>query len=328
MGTLKISRGVETAPLRAVVYGVEGIGKSTLAASFPDALVLDTEDGTRHLDVARSHVDSWQSLMVAVRELAVDSQGFRTIVIDSADWAERMLVEHILDKAGKKSIEDFGFGKGYVAVAEQYGRLLSACDQLVANGLHVVLVAHAHVKRVSPPDQTDGYDRYELKLTKQTAPIVKEWSDLLLFCTYDVQLVEGADGRKKARGGKRRIMYAERAAAWDAKNRCGLPESMPLGVEPLQHLFEQPAASPAAGVGGNLTAAAPALKSGDKPDVAKLLTQASRKIANAKTKEALDDLRHRVDQRLAAGDFAEDQAGMLLDQIDAKLATLPQEVEA
>lgn len=328
MGTLKISRGIESAPLRAVIYGVEGIGKSTLAASFPDALVLDTEDGTRHLDVARARVDSWQSLMVAVRELAVDSQGFRTIVIDSADWAERMLIEHILDKAGKKSIEDFGFGKGYVAVAEQYGRLLSACDQLVANGLHVVLVAHAHVKRVSPPDQTDGYDRYELKLTKQTAPIVKEWSDLLLFCTYDVQLVEGADGRKKARGGKRRLMYAERAAAWDAKNRCGLPESMPLGIEPLQNILEMPASSPASGWTGEPVAALPVLKTGDKPDVAKLLTQASTKIAKAKTTESLDDLRQRVDQRLAAGDFTPEQADALFLQIDDRLAVLTQEVEA
>ena len=157
-----------------------------------------------------------------------------------------MLIDHVLQKAGKNSIEDFGFGKGYVLLAEQYAKLLGACDQLVATGVNVVLVAHAHVKRVSPPDQNDGYDRYELKLTKQTAPLLKEWSDLLLFCTYDLQLVEGADGRKKARGGKRRIMYAERAAAWDAKNRFGLPESMPLGIEPIQHLWDTPAASPAA----------------------------------------------------------------------------------
>lgn len=327
MATLQISRGIESAPLRAVIYGVEGIGKSTLAASFPDALVLDTEDGTRHLDVARARVGNWQSLMVAVRELAVDSQGFRTIVIDSADWAERMLIEHILDKAGKKSIEDFGFGKGYVAVAEQYGRLLSACDQLVANGLHVVLVAHAHVKRVSPPDQTDGYDRYELKLTKQTAPILKEWSDLLLFCTYDVQLVEGADGRKKARGGKRRLMYAERAAAWDAKNRCGLPESMPLGIEPLQHILDMPASSPAAGGDGSRSTP-PVLKSGDKPDVDKLLTQASGRIAKAETAKALEGLRERVEMRLVAGDFTPDQADALFQQIDDRLAALPQEVDA
>ena len=324
---IKITRGIERAPLRAVVYGVEGIGKSTLASQFPDALVLDTEDGTRHLDVARSHVDSWQTLMVAVRELVLDAQGFRTVVIDSADWAERLLIDHVLQKAGKNSIEDFGFGKGYVLLAEQYAKLLGACDQLVATGVNVVLVAHAHVKRVSPPDQNDGYDRYELKLTKQTAPLLKEWSDLLLFCTYDLQLVEGADGRKKARGGKRRIMYAERAAAWDAKNRFGLPESMPLGIEPIQHLWDTPAASPAAGGGGPVTSP-PALKTEPPIDVAKVLTQVSRRIAKAETVEALEDLRARVNRRQRSGDISEDQAGALTEQIDGRMSALTQEVDA
>jgi hypothetical protein len=96
-----------------------------------------------------------------------------------------------------------------------------------------VFVAHSTIKKTSPPDETDGYDRWELKLTRQTAPLFKEWADLLLFCNYKTKLIEGSDGRKKATGGKTRVMYAERCAAWDAKNRYGLPAEMPMEIGEL-----------------------------------------------------------------------------------------------
>jgi len=91
--------------------------------------------------------------------------------------------------------------------------------------------------RTSPPDETDGYDRYELKLTKQVAPLLKEWADLILFCNYKINLVEGSDKKVKAQGGKERVMYSERRAAWDAKNRFGLPEEMPMKADQILHLF-------------------------------------------------------------------------------------------
>jgi hypothetical protein len=230
---LKIVRGVKASPVRAVIYGTEGIGKSTLAAQFPEPVILDTEDGTGRIDCARVICHDSLTLEGAMLDLAGDPQGFKTVVIDSADWAERQILEHLLKKAGKRSIEDFGFGKGYTMLAEACSRILGLADQLLAKGLHVVFVAHSTVKRTSPPDETDGYDRYELKLTRQTAPLFKEWADLLLFCNYKTKLVEGSDGRKKATGGKARVMYAERAAAWDAKNRFGLPAEMPMAIGEL-----------------------------------------------------------------------------------------------
>jgi hypothetical protein len=230
---LKIVRGVKASPVRAVIYGTEGIGKSTLAAQFPEPVILDTEDGTGRLDCARVICHDSLTLEGAMLDLAGDPQGFKTVVVDSADWAERQILEHLLKKSGKRSIEDFGFGKGYTMLAEACSRILGLADQLLAKGLHVVFVAHSTVKRTSPPDETDGYDRYELKLTRQTAPLFKEWADLLLFCNYKTKLVEGSDGRKKATNGKTRVMYAERAAAWDAKNRFGLPAEMPMAIGEL-----------------------------------------------------------------------------------------------
>lgn len=232
--TLTINRGRRSAPVRGVIYGPEGIGKSTLASHWPSPLFLDVEDGTAQLDVSSVPCPTWDKLVAAVKTLATNPHGAQTIIIDSADWAEKALIEHMLKQSGKSSIEDYGFGKGYTILAEHWMRFLGQCDALVAAGLHVVFTGHSLVKRMSPPDQTDGYDRYELKLSKQVAPLLKEWADLLLFCNFRVLVVEGTDGKIKAQGGKERVMYATHSAAWDAKNRFGLPDEMPMEYDQLE----------------------------------------------------------------------------------------------
>jgi hypothetical protein len=241
---LKIERGRRHSPVRAVVYGTEGIGKSTLAAAFPAPVILDTEEGTHHLDVARVSIGSWDELRAAIAELGGGRGEFRTVVIDSADWAERLLTEQLLRDNKWASIESAGYGKGFTMLAEAFGRFLTQCDALIGVGLNVVFVAHSKVQRTSPPDMADGFDRYELKLTKQTAPLLKEWCDLLAFCNYKTAVTEGSDGRKKATGGKRRLMHLERAAAWDAKNRYGLDAELPMAIESLAPIFAEPAKRP------------------------------------------------------------------------------------
>jgi hypothetical protein len=241
---LKIERGRRHSPVRAVVYGTEGIGKSTLAAAFPAPVILDTEEGTHHLDVARVSIGSWDELRAAIAELGGGRGEFRTVVIDSADWAERLLTEQLLRDNKWASIESAGYGKGFTMLAEAFGRFLTQCDALIGVGLNVVFVAHSKVQRTSPPDMADGFDRYELKLTKQTAPLLKEWCDLLAFCNYKTAVTEGSDGRKKATGGKRRLMHLERAAAWDAKNRYGLDAELPMTIESLAPIFAEPAKRP------------------------------------------------------------------------------------
>ena len=237
---LKIERGKKHTPVRMVIYGNEKIGKSTLAAEFPSPVILDTEDGTHHLDVARVSIGSWSELRAAVAEIGSKPSEFRTVVIDSADWAERLLVEDLLAEHKKKSIEDFGYGKGFTVLAESFGRFLTQCDALVAAGLNVVMVAHSKVQKTSPPDQVDGYDRYELKLTKQTAPLLKEWCDILAFCNFKTTTREGTDGRTKAVGGKKRVMYLEHCAAWDAGNRYGLEAELPMTIDSLAPIFAEP----------------------------------------------------------------------------------------
>jgi hypothetical protein len=303
---VKIVKGKQAAPVRCVLYGVEGIGKTTLAAQFPTPLFLDTEDGTKQLEVDRVACQDWPSLRGAVAELAVEKHGYQTIVIDSIDWAERALVEFVCKQDGKKSIEDYGFGKGYTVVAEHMGRFVEGLDNLHRAGLHVLLVAHAKVQRTSPPDQTDGYDRYELRLSKQVSPIVKEWADALLFANYRMRLIEGSDGKRKAIGGKDRVVYAERAAAYDAKNRYGLGEELPMTIDALAPLFTG---------------------TGARPIDTELYDQVVRYIAEAKSVRTLDRIRDRIGVLLADGELTAEQADTLTVLVkDRRPNVQPQEV--
>jgi hypothetical protein len=303
---VKIVKGKQAAPVRCVLYGVEGIGKTTLAAQFPTPLFLDTEDGTKQLEVDRVACQDWPSLRGAVAELAVEKHGYQTIVIDSIDWAERALVEFVCKQDGKKSIEDYGFGKGYTVVAEHMGRFVEGLDNLHRAGLHVLLVAHAKVQRTSPPDQTDGYDRYELRLSKQVSPIVKEWADALLFANYRMRLIEGSDGKRKAIGGKDRVVYAERAAAYDAKNRYGLGEELPMTIEALAPLFTG---------------------TGARPVDTELYDQVVRYIAEAKSVRTLGKIGDRIDALLSDGQLTAEQGEALTVLVKERHDAIePQEV--
>lgn len=298
---LQITRGIQRAAVRGVIYGEEGVGKTSLAAEMPNPLFLDIEDGSRHLDVARVPCADFAAVEAALFALGRDPQGFSTVVIDSADWAERSLIDTITRGAGKKSIEDFGFGRGYVMLAERTAKFLAAADDLIARGVNVIFIAHAGVRRVSPPDQTDGFDRYELKLAKQTAPLFKEWADLLLFCRFQMKLIEGQDGKRKAIGGRDRVMCAERSAAFDAKNRFGLPAEMPLAFESIASVF---APSPFKGQ--------PAPASIDSTLAA---------IAGSSLL-ALDRLAPKVAAREAAGEITADQRATIEAAIDARREAL------
>ena len=239
-----LSRGPIPRPQKTVIYGPEGIGKSTLASAFVTPVFLDTENGTHHLDVLRfPEVNAWADATRAIDQLANTQHEFRTLVIDTVDWLEKRLAEDICRRANKASIEDFGYGKGYVLLAEEFAAFLNSLDALMRNkGMHIVLLAHATIKKFEQPDAAGSYDRYELKLSKQVAPLVREWCDLLLFANYFTRVAESDTGRKRGVGGRERVLYTSHTAAWDAKNRHGLEDKLPFCFESIAHVFGNDAA--------------------------------------------------------------------------------------
>jgi len=231
---MNIVTGKQQKPLRAVFYGPEGIGKSTLASHFPNPLFLDLEGGTNHMDVARMPVpSSWTMLKQFLGEFRRDTMGYSTLVVDTADWAERMCTDHICAERGLESLGGQNdYGRSYNLLYVEWAKFLDFLTEIRdACGVHVVLLAHAHMRKFEQPDEAGAYDRWELKLERKTGQIMKEWADTVLFGNYRTIVVE-VDNKKKAQGGKR-VIYTTHHPCWDAKNRLNLSDQLDMPPDGL-----------------------------------------------------------------------------------------------
>ena len=234
---------------KLVVYAPEGFGKSTLASQFPAPVFLDIEGGTAQLEVARIGRESLPDLVAfekAIDEI-IASRLYKTFVIDTADWLESMAVDAIIsDSKGSdkeiSSVEDFGYGKGYVILKEKFTIILSWFDRAITAGMNVVLLAHSVVKKFEPPDGAGAYDRYELKLSKHVAPLVKEWADAVLFGNWKTQIKEKEKNKPgqqfKGVGGKSRLLFTTRCSTHDAKNRHGLADEETWSIAVIEKAFK------------------------------------------------------------------------------------------
>ena len=241
---MNITSGKLQTAQKIVVYGPEGIGKSTFASQFPDPLFTDTEGSTKGLDVKRfDKPTSWEMLKSQILYVKTN-RPCKTYVIDTMDWAERLCSDYLCSKSGKTGIEDFGYGNGFTYMNEEMGRLLNLLDEVVDAGINVVITAHAQIIKFEQPDETGAYDRWELKLgikktEKRTAALLKEWADMVLFANYKTNVIAQDDkGKKHKAYGGQRVMYTEHHPCWDAKNRHGLLSELSFAFSSIAHIFE------------------------------------------------------------------------------------------
>lgn len=247
---MNITRGIQNKPIKAVIYGPEGIGKTTFASQFPDPLFVDVEGSTTRMDVARTDTPTSLAMLLGIlTEIRDHNPGCKTVVIDTADWAERLCIKTVCDKYKKTGIEEFGYGKGYTYVYEEFGCILNLLNDIADRGVNVVLTAHAAIRKFEQPDEMGSYDRWELKMINSpkcnVCAMIKEWADLVLFANYKTTVIStDKEGKKnKARGGQR-VMYTTHDPCWDAKNRFGLAPELPFEFAQIAHIFSQPAHAP------------------------------------------------------------------------------------
>lgn len=238
----EVIKGAQKKALKTVIYGPEGIGKTSLASQFPNPVFIDTEGSTDHMDhVNRLKKPTSYTELIQMIDWVKQTRQFSTLVIDTADWAQTLIEKHVLIENNWNSIEAPGYGEGYVKAREKWGTLIDKLSDVVDTGINVVLNAHAEIRKFDDPTEAGSYDRYELKLTKRSnahiAGVTKEWADMVLFLNYEVQSVkrDGMGNKYQAQGGQRKI-FTQHHPAYDAKNRFGLPHSMPLDYSGIAHV--------------------------------------------------------------------------------------------
>ena len=228
-----IITGAKPGPRRMLVYGTAGIGKSTFAACAPSAIVVQTEDGLGEIDCHKFPVAaSFDEVMNHLGGLFQEDHAYRTVVIDSLDWLERLIWAKVCSARQVASIEDIGYGKGYTFALQYWRDILDGLSALRdRKGMTIILIAHAKIERFEDPT-CDAYDRYAPRLHKTAAAMVAEWCDEVLFASYKVftKATEEGFNQKRVQGlgsGERVLKTTERPAHL-AKNRLNLPDELPL----------------------------------------------------------------------------------------------------
>jgi hypothetical protein len=225
------------------ICGDSGLGKTTLACSFPKPIVIRAEDGLQAIPVDR-RPDAFpvltgpDMLWDQLKALIHEEHEYETLVIDSVTALERMFTQSVVDSDPKKpkGIQQAlgGYGAGRDAVAAMHARLRKAAGILAEKrGMHTVFVAHADTSRIEPPDD-DAYMRYTLRLHEKSMPAYVDDVDVVGFLKLET-FTTGDGERKKAISDGTRVLITHATAANVSKNRFGIvePITVEAGVNPL-----------------------------------------------------------------------------------------------
>ncbi len=224
----QILTGKQPAPRRTILYGVEGVGKSTWASHAPGAIFVPTEDGLGDIDCEKfPHVQTLEAFECCINALYNEKHDYKTVVIDSLDRLELLIHAEVAAEKGFDTIEEIGYGKGYGPAVRKWLDVIYAVEMLrKERGMHIVMIAHATIQRFDSPE-SEAYDRYVPRLHKSALPLLIEWADEVFFACYRVALATEDSGfgkdRVRARGITDRIIRTTERPFCCAKSRIKLP---------------------------------------------------------------------------------------------------------
>ena len=233
-----LKKGMEVKPPLTLLYGVHGIGKSSWAAQAPSAVFIQTEEGLNTLDVVKfPKANSVDEVMQAITALYNEPHEFKTLVIDSIDWFEKLVHQEVRKQNGETIFADYG--KGYKFSIPFFQRLLGGLTALRdSKNMQIILLGHAKCFAFSAPD-TPNYDRYAPDLHESVCSEVEEWCENVLFANYKVFVVKEDVGfgkqEGKASGKGDRAVYTVERPAFRAKNRYWLPPELPMNYQAYQN---------------------------------------------------------------------------------------------
>lgn len=233
-----VKKGREQRPPKLLLYGIPGIGKSTFASKMPDPIFIQTEDGVGEIDCAKFPLaESFTHVLDQLASLYSEPHEYRTVVIDTLDWLEKLVWKSCCERHHVKNIEDVagGYAKGYTYCLEEWAEITRRLDVLHDRGMLVCLLAHCKVERFEDPENP-SYDRYSPRLNKHAAAIFVEWASAVLFATRKISTRKEKGGFNKERAiasgvgndGGERVLRTVGGPACIAKNRYGIGGELPL----------------------------------------------------------------------------------------------------
>ena len=222
--------------IKAIIYGVPGVGKTTLAAQFPAPYILDLEHGAERYNVpCNSDIETFQIFKQVLKNIP---EGTRTLVVDTFDELEKMIVYYIMSRENVDSLNKVGggYGRGWLAVYEEFGRVINDLEAIrIKRGINIVLNGHSAIRHFEPPDSV-GYERYTFATYEKNKEMLIRWADIILFARFDSIVVENGDSAKVKSNGKR-VMYTVTNPCWEAKSRWNLPEKVPMEFAAIASIF-------------------------------------------------------------------------------------------
>lgn len=240
-----VHRGRRPAPRRVMLFGTQGIGKSTFGSAAPNPIFLPTEDGLGEIDChSFPLLESFDQAIQAISELYAEQHDYQTVVVDSLDWLERLIWAEVCRKRNVTNIEDIPYAKGYVFAIDLWRQFLDGLAALRNDRqMTIVLIAHSKIEKFEDPEH-ESYDRYSPRLNKHASAVIQEWCDEVLFATYRVLTKQTDEGFNRTRtqgvGTGERILRTAERPAHVAKNRLNLPDELPLDWDAYaQHINQQ-----------------------------------------------------------------------------------------
>jgi len=243
-----VSSKAKVTPNRYGCYAPIGYGKTSLFAYAPSPVYLMTrgetglekliETGqlpeTPHLP----ELTNWSDLLAAIAFLRSADHPYKTMVLDTANGAERLMHEYVCERDFSGDWTDRGFMgymRGYEVSLADWRMFLNSLDELQRErAMTIVFLFHSKIKTFRNPVGAD-YDKYSPEMSEKTWALTRGWLDCILFGNFEVA-VRGAgkmaDPMKKGKVADvaPRILYTNSDnPTYDAKNRLGLPEEIELG---------------------------------------------------------------------------------------------------
>ena len=229
-----VSSGIQMKPLRCVITGHEGVGKTTLAAGAPDPIFVTTEDGLGLIDAPTIPTDSHAKTNAILDELIAEEHSYRTLVFDAIDGEEPHINEAVVQEHGKpgQTIAQIGRGTGYLLVDKAWIELFMKFDSLRARGMNIVVISHLKADYIDDPI-VGTYMKFRPNLTKRTGPFLSRWCDLIghLGPMQVVRDAGDADEDKTIKinqNSQQRFLHVHDDGRFVAKNRFGLTEPIEI----------------------------------------------------------------------------------------------------